>query len=116
MTKSELIRRIAHKQSLLAGRDVDLAVKVMLEHMTECLAAGGRIEVWRFGSFSLHFRHGRIGRDPTHGPQIPIWRTTRRSTGNSGLVAHPTKSSLTASELTNCYSAQQSVLMAAGPI
>ena len=42
MTKSELIRRIADKQSLLAGRDVELAVKVMLEHMTACLAAGGR--------------------------------------------------------------------------
>lgn len=64
MTKSELIRRIAHKQALLAGRDVELAVKVMLEHMTACLAAGRRIEIRGFGSFSLHFRRGRVGRNP----------------------------------------------------
>ena len=64
MTKSELIRRIADKQSLLARRDVELAVKAMLEHMTACLAAGGRIEVRGFGSFSLRFRRGRVGRNP----------------------------------------------------
>ena len=64
MTKSELVERIANKQSLLAMRDVDLAVKTMLEHMTACLAAGGRIEIRGFGSFSLHHRRGRVGRKP----------------------------------------------------
>ena len=39
MTKSELVQRIADKQSLLAIRDVDLAVKTMLDHMTACLIA-----------------------------------------------------------------------------
>jgi len=39
-------------------------VKVMLEHMTVCFAAGGRIEVRGFGSCSLHFRRGRDGRYP----------------------------------------------------
>ena len=64
MTKSELTGRIAHKQSLLSARDVELAVKVMLEYMTGCLAAGERIEIRGFGSFSLHFRRGRVGRNP----------------------------------------------------
>ena len=59
MTKSQLIERIAHKQSLLTVRDVELAVKVMLEHMATCLAEGGRIEIRGFGSFSLHFRPAR---------------------------------------------------------
>ena len=70
MTKSELIQRIAHRQSLLAGRDVELAVKVMLEHMTAYLAAGGRIEMRGFGSFSLHFRRGRVGRSPRTGTLV----------------------------------------------
>ena len=70
MTKSELTRRIAHKQSLLAGRDVELTV--MLEHMTACLAAGGRIEVRGFGSFSLHFRRGRVVRDPRTGTPVAL--------------------------------------------
>ena len=35
MTKSELIERIAQKQSQLAYRDVELAGKTILEHMAE---------------------------------------------------------------------------------
>ena len=72
MTKSELVERIADTQSLLAMRDVDLAVKTMLEHMTACLAAGGRIEIRGFGSFSLHHRRGRVGRNPRTGAPVSI--------------------------------------------
>ena len=67
-----MIERIAHKQSLLTGRDVELAVKVMLEHMTACLADGGRIEIRGFGSFSLHFRAARIGSNPITGTTMPL--------------------------------------------
>ena len=70
MTKSQLIERIAHKQSLLDGRDVELAVKVMLEHMARCLAEGGRIEIRGFGSFSLHFRRARAARNPKTGAAV----------------------------------------------
>ena len=70
MTQSEPVRRIAHKQSLLAGRDAESAVKVMLEHMTACFAAGGRIEVRGFGNSSLHLRRGRVGRNP--GTATPV--------------------------------------------
>ena len=45
MTKSELIERIAQKQTQLAYRDVELAVKTILEHMAERLASGDRIEI-----------------------------------------------------------------------
>ncbi|MGH8608006.1 MAG: integration host factor subunit beta, partial [Gammaproteobacteria bacterium] len=34
MTKSELIESLAHKESQLGYRDVELAVKTILEHMT----------------------------------------------------------------------------------
>ena len=64
MTKSELIERIAQKQSQLAYRDVELAVKTVLEHMADRLASGERIEIRGFGSFSLHFRPGRVGAKP----------------------------------------------------
>ena len=72
MTKSELIGRIAHRQPLLAGRDVELAVKVMLEHMTASLAAGERIEIRGFGSFTLRFRRGRVGRNPRTGAPVAL--------------------------------------------
>ena len=72
MTKSELIERIAQKQSQLFYRDVELAVKAIIEHMAECLAGGGRIEIRGFGSFSLHFRSGRVGRNPKTGTPVSL--------------------------------------------
>ena len=72
MTKSELIERIAQKQSQLVHRDVELAVKAILEHMAESLAGGGRIEIRGFGSFSLHFRSGRVGRNPKTGAPVSL--------------------------------------------
>lgn len=72
MTKSELIERIAQKQTQLAYRDVELAVKTVLEHMAERLANGDRIEIRGFGSFSLHYRPGRIGRNPKTGTPVSL--------------------------------------------
>ena len=72
MTKSELIERIAQRQTQLVHRDVELAVKTILEHMAECLAGGGRIEIRGFGSFSLHFRSGRVGRNPKTGTPVSL--------------------------------------------
>ena len=50
MTKSELIETIAAKQSQLSSKDVELAVKTILEHMSQALAHGERIEIRGFGS------------------------------------------------------------------
>ncbi len=72
MTKSELIERIAQKQTQLAYRDVELAVKTVLEHMAERLASGDRIEIRGFGSFSLHYRPGRVGRNPKTGAPVSL--------------------------------------------
>ena len=72
MTKSELIERIAQKQAQLAHRDVELAVKMILEHMAERLASGERIEIRGFGSFSLHYRPGRVGRNPKSGAPVSL--------------------------------------------
>ena len=47
MTKSELIDSLAKKQSHLACKDVELAVKGLLERMSQCLSNGDRIEIRR---------------------------------------------------------------------
>jgi integration host factor subunit beta len=72
MTKSELIEVLARKQSHLAYRDVELSVKTMLEHMSLALASGDRIEIRGFGSFSLHFRPPRVGRNPKTGETVSL--------------------------------------------
>mgnify|MGYP000120060336 CR=1 FL=1 len=72
MTKSELIDRIASQQQQLAQRDVELAVKTLLEQMSESLAGGHRIEIRGFGSFALHHRPPRIGRNPRTGEPVSL--------------------------------------------
>ena len=72
MTKSELIERIAEQQDQLSLKDVELAVKLMLEHMSQVLAAGERIDIRGFGSFSLHYRAPRIGRNPKTGDSVEL--------------------------------------------
>ncbi len=72
MTKSELIEALAHKQSHLAFKDVELAVKCMIEQMSHALSSGERIEIRGFGSFSLHFRPPRLGRNPKTGDSVSL--------------------------------------------
>ena len=72
MTKSELIAALSASQPQLQPRDVELAVKELLEQMSAALAAGERIEVRGFGSFSLHYRPPRIGRNPKTGEAVHV--------------------------------------------
>lgn len=72
MTKSELIEMIAAKQSQLSIKDVELAVKTIIEQMAETLSTGERIEIRGFGSFSLHYRAPRIGRNPKTGESVGL--------------------------------------------
>ena len=72
MTKSELISLLAAKQPQLDYRDVELAVKELLEQMSAALSSGDRIEVRGFGSFSLHYRPPRTGRNPKTGASVQV--------------------------------------------
>jgi len=72
MTKSELIEILAEKQIQLAYKDVELAVKTMIDHMGTTLANGERIEIRGFGSFSLHYRPPRVGRNPKTGDSVEL--------------------------------------------
>jgi integration host factor subunit beta len=72
MTKSELIELLSRKQRHLPAKDVELAVKHLLELMSNALASGERIEIRGFGSFSLHFRPPRVGRNPKTGEAVAL--------------------------------------------
>jgi integration host factor subunit beta len=47
-------------------------VKTSLEHMVSALSTGERIEIRGFGSFSLHYRPARIGRNPKSGEPVSL--------------------------------------------
>lgn len=72
MTKSELIERIADRQEQLSPKDIELAVKLILEYMSQSLSSGSRIEIRGFGSFSVHYRAPRVGRNPKTGEPVEL--------------------------------------------
>ncbi len=72
MTKSELIELLAAKNSHLNHKDVELAVKSLIEQMSLSLSTGHRIEIRGFGSFSLHYRPPRMGRNPKTGEAVAL--------------------------------------------
>ncbi len=72
ITRSELIEALIDKQPHLDRRDVELAVKTVLERMADAFEEGERIEIRGFGSFSLHYRPARTGRNPRTGQSVEV--------------------------------------------
>ena len=57
---------------ILEALKLDQNEKEMLEHMASTLAQGERIEIRGFGSFSLHYRAPRTGRNPKTGDKVEL--------------------------------------------
>ncbi|MDE0658707.1 MAG: integration host factor subunit beta [Gammaproteobacteria bacterium] len=73
MTRSGLIERVAQRHGgRLAVDDVEKAVKNIVEQMSSALARGDRIEIRGFGSFRLHYRRPRTGRNPATGGAVEL--------------------------------------------
>jgi integration host factor subunit beta len=72
ITRSEIIDQLVDRQPHLAHRDVELAVKTILDTMSEAFEGGERIEIRGFGSFSLHYRRARVGRNPKTGESVTV--------------------------------------------
>ncbi|MDP7591239.1 MAG: integration host factor subunit beta [Litorilituus sp.] len=72
MTKSELIEKLADNLSHLSAKDVEQSIKEILELMVQSLSKGERIEIRGFGSFSLHYRAPRVGRNPKTGESVEL--------------------------------------------
>ena len=72
ITKSELIDRLGVKQSHLPIKDVEFAVKNILEYLSNSLSKGKRVEIRGFGSFSLRYRKPWMARNPKTGARVPM--------------------------------------------
>lgn len=72
MTKSELINNLSAQNPSLQRYVVEEAVKEILEQIMLTLEQGERVEVRGFGSFSLHHRSARTGRNPRTGESVPL--------------------------------------------
>ena len=72
MIKSELVQKIAEKNSHLSHREVERLVSAIFDEMTNALSAGDRVELRGFGAFSVKSRPGRVGRNPRTGQKVEI--------------------------------------------
>ncbi len=72
MTRSDLVDALAARFTQLGQRDAELAVKAILETMSDALVKGHRIEIRGFGSFSVSHRAPRMGRNPRSGESVAI--------------------------------------------
>lgn len=72
MNKSELIEKLIMQQPTIPPKVVDDAVREILEYISNALVNNQRVEVRGFGSFSLHYRTARIGRNPKTGDKVDL--------------------------------------------
>ncbi len=72
MTKSDLIERLVAGQVHLPPRDIEASVNAVLQHMSNSLVAGDRIEIRGFGSIGLRYRAPRVGRNPKTGESVSV--------------------------------------------
>ena len=72
INRSQLIGRIARRQSRLALRDVDDGVRLVFERIAAALGGSERVELRGFGAFSVKRRNARVGRNPRTGEAVRV--------------------------------------------
>ncbi len=72
MTRSELVDWLHSRVPTLTYDDAKSVVDVILEAITNSLVADSRVEIRGFGSFSLNYRHPRVGRNPKSGEKVQV--------------------------------------------
>ena len=72
MTRSDLVDQLAARFAQLTHRDAELAVKTILDALSDALENCHRVEIRGFGSFSVSHRPARIGRNPRSGERVVV--------------------------------------------
>jgi integration host factor subunit beta len=70
MIKSELIAKISERLPEISEKNINNAVSIILEQLSDALTQGNRIEIRGFGSFSLHYRPPRQAHNPRTGEKV----------------------------------------------
>jgi len=72
MTKSELVEMIADAQDGITRREAEVVVNTVFAAISDALAAGDRVELRGFGSFTTRKRRARTGRNPKTGVSVSV--------------------------------------------
>jgi DNA-binding protein HU-beta len=71
MNKTELVGKIAEKSNL-TKKDSEKALNAFIESVIETLKNGDKVQLTGFGTFEVHDRAERKGRNPQTGKEIVI--------------------------------------------
>ena len=72
MTSSDLIGRLAARFPRLVYVDAELTVLAILDSISTQLAKGDRVQIRGFGTFSVHVRPPKRGRNPKSGARVDV--------------------------------------------
>lgn len=70
MIKSQLIEKISAELTELSEKQINEAVNCIIDLMSSALLNNQRIEIRRFGSFSLRYRPARNAHNPKTGEKV----------------------------------------------
>ncbi|MGA7594185.1 MAG: integration host factor subunit beta [Gallionella sp.] len=72
MIRSELITSLAAKRHQFTATEVEHTVKTIVDSIVNQLSKGARVEIRGFGSFNVHTRPARLGRNPRTGEEAQV--------------------------------------------
>ena len=71
MNKTELIKNVAQNAEI-SQKEATVVVQTVVESITNTLAAGEKVQLIGFGTFEVHERAARTGRNPQTGEEMQI--------------------------------------------
>ena len=72
LTRSQLYRLVASRQTNLSVSDVELGVRKIISTIMDSLASGKPVKLRDFGTFGLRFRKQYTARNPRTGETVTV--------------------------------------------
>ena len=72
MTKSDLIKKLSDRANSLNEEDLNKTVNAIIGLISNSLTRGDRVEVRKFGTFSIRSRKQRLSRNPKTGTSVLV--------------------------------------------
>jgi len=77
MVRAELINLVANRTGL-TKKKTQISVNTVFGSIAEALAKGDKVELRGFGSFTVHTRNSRTGRNPKTGETVHVPASTQK--------------------------------------
>ena len=72
MTKAELIDKLAEKKHDMTVKQVEVVLNTVLNSIKDSLSREDKVEIRGFGSFRIHHRRAKEGRNPKTGERVSV--------------------------------------------